>query len=84
MTNPYEDLAVAVAAQAAQDWRGAVRVLKRRPRNEAARQVRDECEEFFRSEWFETLTNLDGRVILRKLKQEAHLHDNKSEDESDG
>ena len=33
------------------------------------------AQEFFRSEWFEALTSVDGSVILRKLKQEENIHD---------
>ena len=35
----------------------------------------EEIEAFFRSDWFEQLTGVDGSVILRKLKQEENIHD---------
>ncbi len=75
MTEPYENLANAIVLQAVKDWRSAVRTLKKRPRYDPAKQVRDECERFFRSDWFEALTEVDGRIILRKLKQEENTHD---------
>ena len=75
MNGPYEELAGAIVMQAVKDWRKAVKTLKKRPRYEAAKQMRDECERFFRSEWFEELTSVDGSVILRKLKQEAGIND---------
>ncbi len=75
MKDAYEDLANAIVLQAVKDWRKAVKTLKKRPRYEAAKQMRDECERFFRSEWFEELTSVDGSVILRKLKQEAGIND---------
>ncbi len=75
MTDAYEDLANAIVLQAVEDWRKAVKTLKKRPRYEAAKQMRDDCEKFFRSEWFEALTNVDGSIILRKLKQEAGIND---------
>ena len=75
MNDGYEELANAIVMQAVKDWRKAVRTLKKRPRYEAAKQMRDECERFFRSEWFEELTSVDGSVILRKLKQEAGIND---------
>lgn len=75
MTDAYENLANAIVLQAVKDWRKAVKTLKKRPRYEAAKQIRDECERFFRSEWFEELTSVDGSVILRKLKQEAGIND---------
>ena len=75
MNDAYENLANAIVLQAVKDWRKAVKTLKKRPRYEAAIQMRDECERFFRSEWFEELTSVDGSVILRKLKQEAGIND---------
>ena len=75
MKDGYEELANAIVLQAVKDWRKAVKTLKKRHRYEAAKQMRDECERFFRSEWFEELTSVDGSVILRKLKQEAGIND---------
>ena len=75
MKDGYEELANAIVLQAVKDWRKAVKTLKKRPRYEAAKQMRDDCERFFRSEWFEELTSVDGSVILRKLKQEAGIND---------
>ena len=75
MTGPHENLANAIVLQAVKDWRSAVRTLKKRPRYDPAKQMRNECEEFFRSEWFTVLTNVDGNAILRKLRQEENIHD---------
>lgn len=75
MTEPYENLANAIVLQAVKDWRSAVRTLKKRPRYDPAKQMKEECERFFRSDWFEGLTSVDGSVILRKLKQEENIHD---------
>ena len=75
MTEPYENLANAIVLQAVKDWRSAVRTLKKRPRYDPAKQMRDDCERFFLSDWFEELTSVDGGIILRKLKQEEGIHD---------
>lgn len=75
MTEPYENLANAIVLQAVKDWRSAVRTLKKRPRYDPAKQMRDDCEQFFLSDWFEELTSVDGSIILRKLKQEEGIHD---------
>jgi len=75
MTEPCEDLANAIVMQAVKDWRKAVRTLKKRPRYEAAKQMRDDCEQFFQSDWFETLTSVDGSIILRKLRKEENILD---------
>ena len=75
MTDAYENLANAIVLQAVKDWRSAVRTLKKRTRYDPAKQMREECERFFLSDWFEELTSVDGSVILRKLKQEEGIHD---------
>ena len=75
MTDAYENLANAIVLQAVKDWRKAVKTLKKHPRYEPAKQMKEDCERFFRSEWFEELTSVDGSVILRKLKQEENIHD---------
>ena len=71
MTDPYENLANAVILQAVKDWREARRKLKKRPKNEDAKLMVKDCEDFFRSEWFTALTSVDGEILLRKLKEEA-------------
>lgn len=73
--DPYEALRNAIVLQAVKDWQSAARKLKKRPRYDPARQMRDDCERFFRSDWFEELTGMDGSAILRKLKQEEGIHD---------
>lgn len=71
MTDGYENLANAIVLAAVRDWRAAVKKLKKRPKHELSLQMKAECEQFFRSEWFQILTSVDGEVVLRKLKQEA-------------
>ena len=75
MTDAYENLANAIVLQAVKDWRSAVRTLKKRTRYDPAKQMKEECEQFFLSEWFEQLTSVDGRYLLRKLKQEEGIND---------
>ena len=75
MRDGYEELASAIILQAVKDWRSAVRKLKKRPRYDPAKQMKEECEQFFLSEWFEQLTSVDGRYLLRKLKQEEGIND---------
>lgn len=75
MTDPYEDLAIAIVVQAVKDWRDAVKELKKWPRDGDSRAVKRECEEFFLSDWFGRLTGMDGVYFLRKLKEEAYNND---------
>ena len=67
--DPYENLANAVIAQAAEDYR---RLLKRVKKNPANREALDEAlqvERFFRSGWYQRLTNVDGEFLIRKLQE---------------
>lgn len=75
MNGPYENLADAVVLQAVKDWRKATRTLKKRPQNEPAELMKDECERFFHSNWFEELADVDGEYVLCRLKKEAGLYD---------
>lgn len=75
MTDPYENLANAIVLQAVKDWRSAVRTLKKRTRYDPAKQMQEECERFFLSDWFSVLTSVDGRLLLRKLREEEGIHD---------
>lgn len=70
MTGPYENLANAVVLQAVKDWRLAKRKLKRKPRNEDAKLMVKDCEDFFLSEYFRAFTDLDGAALLRRLQEE--------------
>ena len=75
MNELYEKLATAIILQAVEDWRKSVKALKKRPHCTEAMMMKDECEQFFLSDWFEALTSVDGGMILRKLKQEEGIHD---------
>lgn len=67
----YQELANAVVLQAVKDWRSAAARLRKRPNNRDAEQMRSETERFFLSGWFGVLTKLDGKVLLKKLKEET-------------
>ena len=67
---PYEKLANAIILQAVKDWRTAYRACRRSYRDTVSRNHMYECESFFRSNWFKTLTNgnIDGRKFVQALK----------------
>lgn len=70
MMDPYEKLANSVILQAVKDYRGARKKLKHHPKNKDAKLMIEDCESFFRSDWFAVLTSLDGESLLKKLKEE--------------
>lgn len=59
MYDPYTELAHAIVLRAVEDYR----------MTEDPEQVRG-LEAFFASDWFSFLTNLDGRAVLQKLREE--------------
>ena len=68
----YTDLANAIIIQAVKDYRNALKTLKRYPRYEPAKKVVAEVEEFFRSEWYRTLTSVDADMLMRKIRREIN------------
>ena len=68
----YTELANAIVIQAAKDYRKALKTLKRYPRYEPAKAVVAEVEEFFRSDWYRTLTSVDADMLMRKIRREIN------------
>jgi len=68
--DPYENLANAIIQTAATDYRAAMRRLGKNHDNYAAASEATELERFFRSAWYEMLTDLDGEYLLGRLRQE--------------
>ena len=71
--NPYKELANAIIVQAVKDYRDAVERLKYTPDNKSAQHDRRSIERCFRSEWFLILSDLNGELLLKKLKEEVSV-----------
>lgn len=71
MRDNWEDLANAIVVQAANDYRRALRVLKAHPNYSPAAKVKKEVEQFFRSEWYRSLSSVDGEVLIKRLNAEV-------------
>ena len=69
--NPYENLANAVVLQAVKDYRDAAGKLFRGKKNITAEQRKTECETFFKSQYFNVFTDLDGNALLSQLEKEV-------------
>ena len=63
----YHELAKAIILQAIKDFKPAYLLLKKRPDDKAATARVKEITEFFCSEYFCLLTDLDGPALLRKI-----------------
>lgn len=71
MTEPYQNLANAVILMAVKDYRYALKKLKKRPCHGPAKDMKNEVERFFRSDWYRELTSVDGNVLIKKLQAEV-------------
>ena len=71
MNGPYENLANAVIMQAVRDYRTALKALRMNPRNKAAQTEKESIERFFRSQWYQALTTVDGEMLIKKLNEEV-------------
>lgn len=70
----YESLAEAIIVQAVKDYRTVLGKLRYYRNDRTALAEKRQIERFFRSGWFAVLTDLDGEVLIEKIKQEsAHL-----------
>ena len=68
--DPYESLANAIVLQAVADYRAALKKIKRNPKNKEAVSEALQIEKFFRSQWYQVLTSVDGEYLIRKLQSQ--------------
>ncbi len=69
---PEQRLANAIIVQAADDYRTCIRNLRINPRHKESRTMLEDCERFFRSEWYQMLTTVDGEMIMQKIREEEN------------
>lgn len=62
-------LANAIVLQAVLDYRKSLRGIKA-DKYMSVEDMKADCEKFFQSEWFSTLTKVNGRQLMRKLQEE--------------
>ena len=70
MNQNWEDLANAIILQAAEDYRICRRRIRRWPDQKESQAIIREVEHFFRSRWFNQLTDIDGKALIRNLREE--------------
>ena len=69
--NPYEKLANGIVLQAVSDYRTALKKVKKNPNNREAIDEALQIEKFFRSEWYQVLTSVDGEYLIDRLLKEV-------------
>ncbi len=67
----YSELASEIVLRAVRDYKSALKRNKKKPDNIDARYSIYECEQFFHSNWYQTLTDIDGDFLIRKVKAEV-------------
>ena len=66
--SPYNNLANAIIVQAVKDYRKALLLYNRDPMKDKNANEVAELECFFTSEWFDLLSNLNGKSIMEKVR----------------
>lgn len=68
--DPYERLANAIILSAVADYRAELKRIKKNPENRLAIDEALQIERFFRSQWYQQLTSVDGEFLISKLQEE--------------
>ena len=71
MEENYNALVQAIIMQAVKDYRMALSSLSRNPDSKAAISMKKEVEQFFRSDWFGKLTDINPDYLISKLNAEV-------------
>lgn len=64
----YENLRMAIVKRAADDYRIALKTLKRRPKDINSLGTKMECERFFRED-IGAYSDLDGEMIIKGVRE---------------
>lgn len=69
--NGLHNLAEAIIRRAIIDYKAAYRNFYTDPFKEENKNDLEEVESFFLSDWFETLSDLNGRLIIEKIQKQV-------------
>lgn len=69
----YEELANAIILQAVKDYRAALAKFRKNPYDRGNEHDVAEIEKFFRSRWYTVLTDVNGEMLIRKIREEARV-----------
>ena len=70
-TDTWQDLANAIVAQAAEDYREALTVLKDFPEDQGAKSMKRDVERFYGSVYYTLMTKVDPQYILSRIRAEV-------------
>ena len=86
MDEAYERLAAAIVVQAVKDYKGALRKEARGKATDSTQGTIISCEHFFKSDWFQMLSDLDGVALMQKVRKIALIgleNEEEGDDEDD-
>jgi hypothetical protein len=66
---PYEQLANEIIIMATDEYKSCLKALKKDNDNKQLRNFRIKTEQFFYSEWFNHLTNVNPTYLIKKIKE---------------
>ncbi len=66
MDNNYKQLMAAIVVRAVKDYS---KILRKKSLKDMDKRRKFELEQFFKSEWGESLTELDGEFCINKIKE---------------
>ena len=73
---PHVALANAIVLQACKDYRKTYRLHIRTYRvGDKPDEKLAELERFFRSSWYRTLTDIDGEMLMKRIREEVLLRE---------
>ena len=73
---PHVALANAIVLQACKDYRKTYRLHIRTYRvGDKPDEKLAELEKFFRSAWYRTLTDIDGELLMKRIREEVLLRE---------
>lgn len=70
---PYVSLANAIIVQSVKDYRVALQRLDRHPEKNDYKAEVNSLERFFCSSWYQMLTELDGNLLMRKIREKLEV-----------
>lgn len=68
----YHNLANGIIIQAIKDYKYALKHYKDFDEHSREYFTILECERFFRSDWFKTLSNVDGETVISRIKERCN------------
>ena len=67
---PYENLANAIIMQSVDEYRNCLKALKKDPSNISYLNFKRRTEEFYHSEHFNNITNVNPNYLIKHIKEQ--------------